>query len=86
MQTYLTHNGIAIDLMMNESPVYIAGRGYVHFAELMTEVKTEDLKKLIGLNLWGEEVRGVEYFATSHQPVSRKIGLLMNKQVWKGNE
>ncbi len=84
MNTEVTHNGITINLEMYETPVQIAGRGWVHVATLRTACKSDDLSKLIGLELWGKKVLGVEKFATMHQNVGWKIGLLTSERMWSG--
>lgn len=82
MDTFITYQGIAIDLQMSEKPFEIPGRGFVHIATLLNETPTDDLGKLKGLELWGEKVIGVEFFATVHQPAGRNIGLLLPKKLW----
>lgn len=82
MNTQLTHNGISINLEMNEPPFELKDRGWLHPAKVMKEVATDELDKLHGLELWGCPVKGVERFATAHQRVGQRIMILLEKKLW----
>ncbi len=81
MNNIVTHKGITFEFDLNASPIYLAGRGWAHNARLVGTYERGQLKDLLGLELWGSPVLGVESFCISDQS-DRPIGLLLNEKKW----
>jgi len=81
MDNRITHKNVVIELQMNEEPIFLVGRGWVHVAMLCGSYNRDQLKDLIGLQLWGTKVLAVESFCIDNQ-TNRPIGLLVNRRLW----
>jgi hypothetical protein len=81
MNTFMDHKGIKFELLINEPPVKLAGRGWAHCAQLIGKYERDQLKDLIGCVLWGEPVIGVESFAISNQ-TNKRIAFLLREKKW----
>jgi hypothetical protein len=81
MNATMDYKGIKFELLMNEPPIKLAGRGWVHCAKIVGKCERDQLKDLIGCTLWGEPIIGVESFALSNQ-TNKNIGLLLREKKW----
>lgn len=81
MNTIMEHKGIRFEVLMNEQPTLLVGRGWVHLARLIGRYNRTQLRDLVGMELWGDPVLAVESFAIENQ-VDRPIGLLLANKKW----
>ena len=82
MDTRIKANNVEINLRMNEEPTYLPGRGYAHIADVLSNSDRIELTiALIGLELWGQKVTGIEMFGIENQQ-GKPISLLINKKLW----
>lgn len=86
MDTLVEFENIKIELMMNDAPIELTGRGWAHPAKVIGQATRTDLEKMIQkLTLWGCPVLAVESHAVENQ-TNKPISLLLEKKFWSGKQ
>lgn len=85
MDTRINHEGIALDLQMNDPPMPLRDGTWHHPARVLNSVTRDQLQKLLTLQIWGTPVQGVESFAVERQ-CGKLIGLITTKKLWEGTQ
>jgi len=78
---YITHSGIILELKLEEFPLELEGRGWIHFAKVVGKATIDDLKKFKGVMINDEPILGVETFMI-HNQTNMNIGLLLKTKKW----
>lgn len=73
--------GISLTLHLHEQPTQLRDGTWHHVATVMSQSSHSDLDKLIGWEIAGKTVQGVERFATVSQ-TGKTIGLVMAEKAW----
>lgn len=84
MDPSFVHKGVGLYLEMDKAPVQLKDGTWMHFARITNFTRLADLDKLVGLNLWGEEVTSVMPEQAHEKQFGRTIGLVMKSRKWSG--
>lgn len=83
MNIRLTHEGISIELLLNEQPEKLRDDTWSHPARVHSHTKIAELDRLKTLTLWGEPVLNIQLHNARDNQNGQTIGLILEHKRWK---
>lgn len=82
MNTRADHNGIHVDLLMNEEPRLLSDGTWAHPVRIISRASIDDLPKLIGMKLWDETVTSYLPERGVQNQTLQTVGLVLKSKKW----